>query len=63
MTDKYAYVVSIQQCHMPFQLYITKDTKYNNTTMIRKPDQRKTIDATLFTLEITHLKKEHEQRQ
>jgi hypothetical protein len=40
-----------------------KDTKYNNPKMMGKPEERKTIDTTLFTLEITHLKKEHEQRQ
>jgi hypothetical protein len=48
---------------MPFQPCVTKDTKYNNPKIMGKPEERKTIDTTLFTLEITHLKKEHEQRQ
>jgi hypothetical protein len=47
---------------MPFQPYVTKDTKYNNPKIMGKPEERKTIDTTLFTLENTHLKKEQEQK-
>lgn len=57
ITDNYDYLVSVQQCSTPFQLYVTKDTKYKNTTMMWKPEQSKTIDAPLFNLEITYRKR------